>query len=457
MNKAIWILEAPIGIRSGYSELSLTLGKSLLKYTQKISADLYINPTPWGHCSRKIYDNNNIDPEERELLNRIIRSPIQRQPEVFIKISIPPEFSSPAKYNIGITAGLESSAPPGIWLEKVNSVDLTLTTSQHSKDIFTHTIYTKKNPNGTEEELKVNKPIEIVPWGADLTKYYKTNIKVDTLEETMKNIPEEFAFLFVGQWTNGNINGDRKNIGNLIRTFLETFINIDNPPCLIIKTSGAQVCVMDRYECINKINDVTNMVKGAHPEAKLPNVYLLHGELSDVEMNALYNHEKVKVHLSLTRGEGFSGPALMSTLSGKPTIYPKYSGHLDFLNPQYCQFFPGKLIPLPPEALNEWFIQGAKWFEVDYDEVKRIMKNCYYNYSDKLLENAEKLRLENIEKFSTLAMDKIFHGELDKYVPVHVQESAIILPKLKRINLPKINFSTGDGKPVQMNNSSSSV
>ena len=30
-------------------------------------------------------------------------------------------------------------------------------------------------------------------------------------------------------------------------------------------------------------------------ESKLPNIYLLHGDLTDEEMNELYNHPKVKV------------------------------------------------------------------------------------------------------------------------------------------------------------------
>ena len=43
---------------------------------------------------------------------------------------------------------------------------------------------------------------------------------------------------------------------------------------------------------------------------KLPNVYLLHGDLTDEEMNQLYNHPKVKAHLTFTHGEGFGRPLL---------------------------------------------------------------------------------------------------------------------------------------------------
>ena len=49
-------------------------------------------------------------------------------------------------------------------------------------------------------------------------------------------------------------------------------------------------------------------------------------------MNALYNHSKVKAHLSFTRGEGFGRPLLEATISGKPMVVSAWSGHVDFLN-----------------------------------------------------------------------------------------------------------------------------
>ena len=43
---------------------------------------------------------------------------------------------------------------------------------------------------------------------------------------------------------------------------------------------------------------------------KLPNVYLLHGDLTNAEMNALYNHNKIKAMISFTKAEGFGRPLL---------------------------------------------------------------------------------------------------------------------------------------------------
>lgn len=457
MSKPICILQAPCWTRSGYGDWALSVAKSLLRYNK---FDLMIAPTMWGACSKKSLDSELNDPEGKELLNRIIKGPLSRQPEVFIQMTIPNEFSTPAKFNIGMTAGIETTVPRAEWIEGLNRMNVNFVTSNHAKDVFVRANYIKKLPNGTSEDLKTKTPIEVLFWGADTKTYYKTDARVASLDESLSNIPEEFAFLFVGQWTAGNMRADRKGIGFLIKTFLETFKNMTNPPCLILKTSGAQICIMDKYDCINKIHDVTNMVRGELPPGtKLPNVYLLHGELEDNEMNALYNHPKVKVHVSFTHGEGFGHPLLLATLSGKPLLAPKWSGHLDFLNPKFTKYFDGQLVPIPDEAVNDWFVKDARWFDVDYDNAGIKMKYYYQNYDQTILDNAEALRAENAEKFSNQAMDVLFHSYLDKYVPTFAIEETIKLPKLKKLNLPVANNGKTDvqitaGEPSTNKNSS---
>lgn len=457
MSKPICVFQSPIWTRSGYGDWALSVAKSLLRYGKY---DLIIAPTMWGACSKKNLDAEINDAEGKELLSRIIKSPLTKQPELFIQMTIPNEFQNPGKFNIGMTAGIETTVPKPEWLEGLNRMNVNFVTSHHAKDVFVKANYAKKNPNGIVEDLKAKTPIEVLFWGADTSIYKKTSDKIQTVEDCLQSIPEPFAFLFVGQWTAGNMRADRKNIGFLIKTFLETFKNIDNPPCLILKTSGAQICVMDKYDCINKINDVTNMVKNSLPEGtRLPNVYLLHGELEDVEMNALYNHDKVKVHLSFTHGEGFGHPLLLSTLSGKPLLAPKWSGHLDFLNPAKTDFFDGKLVPIPEEAANNWFVKEAQWFDVDTDLAGKKMMHYFKNYDDTVTSKAEALRAENAEKFSNEAMDKVFHAFLDQYVPKFATETAVVLPKLKKLNLPgafngKENVPIKQGEPATKKESS---
>lgn len=433
MSKPVCVLQSPIWTRSGYGDWALSVAKSLLRYGK---FDLKIAPTVWGQCSKKNLDGEINDPEGKELFTRILKGPLEKQPELFIQMTIPNEFVAPAKFNIGMTAGIETTVPRAEWIEGLNRMNLNVVTSVHSRDVFAHANYTKQHPDGRQEPLTVRSPMEVLFWGADTSLYYKTDKKVQGIEDIMAEIPEKYGFLFVGQWTAGNMNADRKAIGHLLQTFLETFRDVSNAPCLILKTSGAQICIMDKYECLSKINDVTQMVKNKFPTSKLPNVYLIHGELSDEEMNALYNHEKVKTHVSFTHGEGFGHPLLLATLSGKPVIAPRWSGHLDFLNPKLTRFFEGKLVPLPQEAVNDWFVKEAQWFEVDYALAGDKLKTYFHHYGAKMLEDAEKLRLENIEKFSNQAFDKAFHALLDKHVPQFATEESIIIPSLKKDAAP---------------------
>ena len=123
----------------------------------------------------------------------------------------------------------------------------------------------------------------------------------------MEKIKEDFCFLFVGQWTSNGLFGDRKDIGNLIKTFMTAFadMGVKPKPALIIKTSGAAICNMDKHDIINRLRSVRSIVEQEKKTKDLPNVYILYGELSESEMNALYNHSKVKAHISFTHGEGF--------------------------------------------------------------------------------------------------------------------------------------------------------
>ena len=166
----------------------------------------------------------------------------------------------------------------------------------------------------------------------------------------------------------------------------------------------------------------------------LPKVYLFHGDLTDKEMNALINHDKVKVHISFTHGEGAGNPLLLATLSGKPLLVSNWSGHLDFLNPEYANLLRGDVKPISPESVNEWLIRESSWFYVDYFNAQEKMIGAIEKY-DKLLEKAEKLRLENVEKFNIQVMTTKFHDLLDKYLPKFAIEQPIKLPQINKIKL----------------------
>lgn len=433
MSKPLCVFQSPIWTRSGYGDWAEAVAKSILRYDK---FDLHLVPTRWGHCSKKnLQEDLAKDPETQALVPKILQQPLNRQPDIFIQCSIPNEFQPIGKFNIGMTAGIETTLSAAPWLEGLNRMNFNISTSVHAQKVFQDSNYTKNFQDGRKEIIKLDKPCEVLFWGANTNIFKKTDVKNEHLERFMSTIKERFAFLFVGQWTANNMNADRKDIGMLIKTFIESFrgVPVDKRPALILKTSGAALCKIDKYDCIGKLKSILTSL--GEP-VENTNIYILHGELTDEEMNALYNHEKVKAHVSFTHGEGFGHPLLLATLSGKPVIAPNWSGHLDFLNPKLTKFFPGELKQIPEEAVNDWFMKESGWFIVNYQAAAEILKNTFNHYGS-FLSNAEELRKENEQKFSIQAMDKVFHEMLDRVVPKIAVQKTINLPKLKKITLPK--------------------
>lgn len=425
MNKPFCLISGPVFSRSGYGDWATAVAKSILRYDKY---EVKIAPQKWGNCQIKRFLDEIVDPEEKNLTESLLQGPLQKQPDLFIQLSIPNEFQRVGKYNIGMTAGIETTLASGEFIEGVNRMDMTITLSKHAKSVFEQTKLIKQLPNGQTEQVAVKKPLEVCFWGADTNVFKKTDERIASVDDVLEKIPENFAFLFVGQLTSPHLYKDRKDIGNLIKVFSETFNNNATiKPCLILKTSGIGFSTIDRFEMLNMVNEIQSSIKG-----NLPKVYVLHGELSEVEMNALFNHPKIKAHVSFTHGEGYGHPMLLQTLSGKPLLAPNWSGHLDFLNPKYANLLTGQLVDIDQKAVNQWILKESKWFKVSYSLAEDKFKQLFNQYTnEKLHANAELLRAENAEKFSIHAMDKRLWELLDKYVPQFSVENKFVLPKLK--------------------------
>ena len=215
----------------------------------------------------------------------------------------------------------------------------------------------------------------------------------------------------------------------MLKTFLETFKNKKNRPALILKVSGAGSSVMDREDMLNRIESVRSTVTG-----DLPNVYLLHGELDDKDINNLYNHGKVKAMISLTKGEGFGRPLLEFTLSKKPLITTAWSGHTDFLFMENVCMVGGEVKAVHPSAqVKDMILAESGWFSPDVKQAEFYLRDVYEKYS-KYEEKAKKQAHQSKTKFNFDEMKTLLGTYLDK-IPKQV---GLTLPKLRRIDLNKI-------------------
>ena len=424
------VISCPIDTYSGYGSRARDFVKATVE-AKKDEWDVWVMPqrwgeTPWGYIQDHKEEWGWLEPKMLPF-----QQPLNQKPDVWMQITIPNEFQPIGNYNIGITAGIETTLCHPSWIDGINRMDLTLVSSVHAKKVFEATQAEERNPNGqVTRKIQIEKPVEVLFEGVDLNTYFEINN--DDLPETdlitsLDNIDENFAFLFVGHWLQGEFGQDRKNVGQTIKVFLETFKNKHNAPALILKTAVHNGSIMDHTEVLNKINSIKSTVKAK----KLPNIYLIHGELEEEDMNHLYNHPKVKAMVNFTKGEGFGRPLLEFSMFKKPIIASGWSGHVDFLNREFVSLIEGRLQQIHPSAVVEnILVKESSWFEADFVSASQKMVDVWTNYK-KYEANAK--RQTHYAK-SNFSFEKMVET-LKEYYNKNVRKTQkLVLPTLPKLN-----------------------
>ena len=436
MIKPLILVTAPVQTRSGYGNHARDICRALIESDKY---EVAIQSVPWGSTPLNALDPN--DPSHKEIEKRILRQPqLPKQPEVHLHIVIPNEFKQFGQKNIGMTAGIESTVPPAAWIDGCNRMDKVIFTSEFSKKGFTDIKFDKLDKNTKQKvgEVRLERPSEVLFEGADANVYKEINQFSDRMKNEFSKINEDFCFLFVGHWLQGNLGEDRKDIGMMIKTFLLTFKDMKNPPALVLKTSGASFSVMDRVDMKKKVNQIKDTVKAD----KLPNIYLIHGDLTDEEMNEMYNHPKVKAHLTFTHGEGFGRPLLEASFSGKPIIAPISTGQADFLDREYTVEIPHVMTKVAPNAFpKEYVTPDSQWSTVKYSVASALMSDVFKNY-DKYKIRGKKQMIVNRENFSFESMKTKLIDMVESVMTDIPKMVELKLPTLKKepkkLNLPKL-------------------
>jgi glycosyltransferase involved in cell wall biosynthesis len=420
MNKQTLIFQGPCFTRSGYGSHSYDLLKSLRKMDKY---DIKIIPQRWGNTPQ-----NQLDPSSefgRWMLERVITR-IDAKPDVFMQVSVANEFQPIGYYNIGITAGVETTIIPKDFIDGVNRMDLTLVPSKFTRDVLVGTVYKQQDKNSGQvvAEFKVTKPVEVLFEGVD-EEIYSAPTKTSILD----NVSTPYNFLSVGHWLKGDIGQDRKDIGMLIKTFATVFSAVpkNKQPGLILKTSSAGFSVIDREDIRQKIESITSFAGD-----NCPPIYLLHGELSDTEMSSLYHDPKVKAMISFTKGEGYGRPLAEFTLTDKPIIASNWSGQVDFLPSEKATLLDGSLTNVHETAADVFLLKEAQWFTVNYSKAANILNDVFTNY-DTYLKKTKGIRKNTLEKFTLDKMCVEFEDLLTKYVKEVPKLIPIKLPKLEKI------------------------
>ena len=423
MSKPLLVFQGPVATRSGYGDHSRDLLKSLFEMDK---FDIKIIPTRWGSTPQNQLDET-TDLGQKILSNIAVQ--LTQQPDVFVQVSVANEFQKLGKYNIGVTAGVETTIAPKEFIDGCNQMDLILVPSNFTKQVLEKTSFaeTDRRTGQKIRDIQVKVPIEVLFEGVD-TDIFTGKVNLRESNDILKNVDTDFNFLYVGHWLSGDLGHDRKDTGMMIKTFCTVFKNLpkDKQPGLILKTSHAGFSVGEREDIAIRINAITKEFGD-----KCPPIHLVWGDLLESELNELYNDSKVKAMISFTKGEGYGRPLAEFATTGKPIIVSNWSGHTDFLPTDNTIYLEGELKNVHQSAQNQFLLKEAKWFYVDYTKAAQVIFDVHKNY-DSYLKKSKGLSDNINTNFSLKKMTDVFKKLVDKYVKVQ-QKVELVLPQIKKL------------------------
>lgn len=307
MSRVKVLVEGPALTRSGYGVHARLVLESLR--SREESLDIYVNPLNWGSTGWLL----DGDEETRWIHGLVAKfqalQESQHNFDIHVHIGIPNEFQRKAPYAVCVTAGIEATKVSPSWIKKSYEMDKLIVPSNFSKWVFENTFYDGEDQENNQKlRVGCGAPVEVVSY--PVRERHGNVIDLD--------LKDEFNFLCIAQW------GTRKNLENTIRWFLSEFKN--DEVGLVVKTNFAKNSTPDRERCLERINALLKEHSGSECS-----VYLLHGEMCDDEIDAIYKHPKIKSIISTTHGEGFGLPLFEAAYNGLPVVAPGWSGHMDFL------------------------------------------------------------------------------------------------------------------------------
>ena len=404
MRKKTVLLRGPVLTRSGYGEQARVALRSLR--SREDLFDIYIHPLQWGQTGWLSETNSErlwIDQKIEKTISYIQNGGTF---DISVQVTIPNEWENMALTNIGYTAGIETTKVAPDWIQKANEMTKVILVSNHSKNVFENTKYDGyiENVNPTTQEVE-RTPTQLETTVEMHAVNYPVKIYED-LEPLEMDLATPYNFACVAQF------GPRKNLVNTIKWFIEEFHD-DADVGLVVKTNVAKNCLVDREACEGRLRGIIS----EFPDKKCK-VYLMHGDMTDKEMHALYVNEKITAALSLTHGEGFGLPLFEAAYTGVPVVATAWSGQLDFLCDEegkenfYAVSFD--LNPVSEEAVWDGVIlKDSMWAFPRPQSAKSKMRECIDDAKSGKTEKYCQIASQLMERFSEEKMYKQFVDAMD--------------------------------------------
>lgn len=348
---------------------------------------------PWGITPWVINDQF-----EEGLYGRIMKSsgPLDQKFDISFQVQLPHEWDQNlAKFNIGVTAGVETDKCSTDWAvnhrEKMN---LLIVPSEFTKKTIVN--------SGTGKEKT---PVRVV------TEAFFSELLDDPDADPLANLTTQHNFLTIGTITADDADCDRKNLVNSILWFCEMFKGNKNVG-LIIKASKGRDTTIDRDIVRSFLKQVKNKL-GNDPT--IPKLYMLHGSMTRKEMNNLYKSKKITGLISATHGEGFGLPLLEAAVAELPVVVTDWSAHTEFLSGKSFFKVSYDLSAVPQKRVdNVVFVKNALWANPRQGAFKRALRQCL-DKDKSVIEDAKKLS-DSLKKTNSIdAVKQDYQRLMDEF------------------------------------------
>ncbi len=255
--------------------------------------------------------------------------------------------------------------------------------------------------------------VKVVPEGVDTNTFYP-----EDPQTTLDYVDGRFKFIHFGRWDY------RKSTKEIIETFLKEF-KPDEPVDLILSIDNMWGKDLDGYETTEE------RLKGFDLED--PRLKIKHFPSREDYITYMKNGH---VFLSCARSEGWNLPLIEAMACGTPAIYSNCSAQLEFAE--------GK--GLPVNVLGEKSTQGnnysnfginledhhipGNYYEPDYEDLARVMRDAYENYTDhkkRAVEEAKLIHRDfNWDRIAEIGRDTI-QEFMDNYVAPPTKPNEILV------------------------------